>query len=324
MGGSGFRVFDQPADGEIRFELDFSHRQRLDELTWEAAGRLPRIATLHPNGSGDVDVTIDAARGYFFDVGPKHWELDSILELLREVAGEVEIAVLPELCLPNADELAEALAASPGDYPPLIVAGSAHVRSPGATHERRSNESRIYLDGEEVGAARKCHPFATKTIGEQQFSTALVEGITGEQKTVTVLGSNYTHLGVVICSDLIDDLIPKVLVTIGVNLLLVPSFSRSIGGFEGTTGAIADHCQGVAAVANAQLDGADRGRRGFLVSAAVPHVGALVGHLVPDGVDPRPQIAIIDPNKPMPDAVNWHSSAAESLDTDMRETSGNG
>jgi hypothetical protein len=142
-----YSLFPFSAKGQVRVVLDFSHGARIDELTWKGDAGLPRIATIHPEGGGEVAVnTIDSA--HFFDVQPARWDADAVMELLA-CASDVEIAVLPELSLPSPGELEKKLAENAGKCPPIVVAGSAHSRTTvaGNSHEIRSNESRVYLDG---------------------------------------------------------------------------------------------------------------------------------------------------------------------------------
>lgn len=101
--------------------------------------------------------------GEFFDVHPRRWDLEGVLELLERVK-DVEVAVLPELSLDRPDALEQALSKDPARYPRLVIAGSAHVRErTGSPEEVRANEARIYLDGELVGRHRKSRAYiATK------------------------------------------------------------------------------------------------------------------------------------------------------------------
>ena len=232
--GLGYALFDYPAGGDIQIALDFRNRDRLDELSWNESHRLPRIATVHPEQGGVAVESMDGAG--FFDVGPVEWDEEATLSLLRQAADEAEVAVLPELSLPHPEALETALGARPGEYPSLVVAGSAHRRErpPDGGREIRCNESRVYLDGACVAVARKCHPFATKRIGNRRFAQALSEDITAERKTITILSGRHTRLAVVICADLNDQRIPPMLVEAGVNLLLVPALTPDVGAFNGS------------------------------------------------------------------------------------------
>jgi hypothetical protein len=298
-----YSFFPFPAGGQMRVVLDFSHGDRIDQLTWREGEGLPRIATLHPEGGGRLKVE-EVGGGRFFGVRPAEWDADAVLALLAH-AGDAEIAVLPELSLPSPDALEAGLAASPGEYSPIVVAGSAHTRTKAAGGaEIRSNESRLYLDGELVAVARKHHPYATKQVGSDSFDEPQVENLTGEPKTITVLSGRRTRLAVVVCADLLDLDIPKLLVAAGVNLLLVPAMTKEIGSFNTPVCDIPGYCQGVSVMANTRWrsDG-----KPFLCMVGVPRPepGQQSAALDAAGVEPPPQIALIDPNKPLPEGVTW-------------------
>jgi len=252
--GCGCEFFRHAATGSVPVILDFRHRERLDEITWSEARRLPSVATLHPFlGEGHLDFNMVGTK--IFDVRPKRWSPEEVLEWLRSVRGH-QIAVLPELSLPSPDALAVSIAAAPADYPPLIVAGSAHVQRSGATGTIRSNESHVYLDGQLVNVHRKIHPLQTRTLGAHRFARGISEGITNEPKELLVLSGQHTRLAVVICADLNDAQIPMLLEAAGVNLLLVPALTYSPGAFNGAICGLASRCQAVCVVVNASLDGA--------------------------------------------------------------------
>lgn len=308
--GLGFRLFTHSLDEKVQVVLDFRHRERLDELTWSGAERLPSIATLHPFlGEGAIAIGT-RSRSAFFDVGPADWDRTDVLAQLEQVR-QAQIAVLPELCLPTPDALEAALAAEPERYPSLIVAGSAHIRQHDVARDReiRANESRVYLDGELVAVHHKIHRFATKDLPGQLLDRPLDEDITQERKTIRVLSGRYTRLAVVICADLNDQDIPWLLAEAGVNLLLVPALTPSVGAFNAAATGIASHCQGVAVIVNARLDPAT-GKKGheptFLVLAAVPrerHEDQLATY--PSGSDGQPTLGVIDPNLPLAAAMTW-------------------
>ena len=177
--------FPYSAGNRVKVVLDFAYRARIDELTANGPKGLPRIATVHPEGSGEVRPgTIEDGR--FFDVRPTSVEPARLLGLLSSVAKRAEIAVLPELCLSRPDELEDALADDPARYPPLVVAGSAHVRQVADNGEERANEARIYLDGKCVAVHHKHHQFATTKLAGRKYTHELREDLTSEQKTITV------------------------------------------------------------------------------------------------------------------------------------------
>jgi hypothetical protein len=304
-------------EGGAEVTLDFSHRERIDAIAWKD-GRLPRIATIHPNMSGSAIEITEENHQWFFGVRPKRWDVEVVLAQLglAHESEQAEIAVLPELCLPLADALEDALAADPGRYPSLVVAGSAHVReSPGAAgKEVRANESRIYLDGERVATHRKIHPFRTKLIGGRILERRISEGLTSERKQITVLAGEHTRLAVVICADLNDDTIPLLLQGAAVNFLLVPALTGGSGAFNAAIAGLACHHQAVVVIVNPTLE-RDSTKAGvpapFRVLAGVPRPEPAdqVGSF--PLVDEQPtEIGVIDPNAVLPRAMRWLSSAA--------------
>jgi predicted amidohydrolase len=306
LGELPYSLFPFSADEDVRVVLDFSHMERIDELTWSDQEGLPSIATIHREGSGEVTVDeVDRRRKRFFGVQPKDWDEEAVLGLLAAAKQDAEIAVLPELTLPRPGELQKALSKEPAKFPAIVVAGSAHTRdgtAAGEKHEIRSNESRIYLDGKCVAFARKHHVFATKTIGSETFPEPLKENLTVEQKTVMVLSGQKTRLAVVICADLIDAVIPRLLPAAGVNLLLVPAMTKKIGSFNPPICDIAGYCQGVAAIVNARWG--ETGKP-FLLMLSVPREQPSEQSIAIDGKAETTELAIFNPNEPLSVAVNW-------------------
>jgi hypothetical protein len=269
---SPFELFPHAAGGPVRVVLDYAHRERLDALTWSTSRHLPRIATIHPAlGKDDVTIGTSPTAKTFFDLMPKTFVLADLLVELRAARDKgIDLAVLPELSLPPGSGLETALAAAPAAYPPLIVAGSAHVRevSPASGLAVRANECEIYLDGRPIARHRKIHPYVLKDA-----RGARTEQLTGEQKTLRILAGEHTRLAVVICADLNDTLIPSLLESAWVNLLLVPALTDAPGAFGGVIGKLASICQAVAVVVNASrppIPTPQGPRQPFHVLAAVP------------------------------------------------------
>jgi hypothetical protein len=298
-----YSLFKFSARDQVRVVLDFGHRDRIDELGWSEERGLPRIATIHPDRGGALEVKVDGDR--FFDVRPEGWNPEAILALLAQAKGEgADIAVLPELSLPDPGALEKGLGANPESYPPLVVAGSAHCSTGAAAgNEVRSNESRIYLDGKCVAIAHKHHPFVTKDLLGESYPAGITENLTGEQKTIMVLSGRRTRIAVVVCADLNDLQIPQLLVAAGVNLLLVPAMTEKIGSFNAPLGDIAGYCQGVCAIANTRWS--DDGKP-FLSMVSVPREGpSQQSEAFPiKGTTPS-QLAIFNPNERLPGAVAW-------------------
>jgi predicted amidohydrolase len=301
-----FDLYNHIPGEEPRIILDFSLAERLDAVTWNEDKRLPLIATLHPKGGGEL-VIARQARGRFFGVQPALWDIEAIKSLLaRARAAGARVAVLPELSLPSPDALEGVLAASPGSYPEIVVAGSAHHEAPGAKGRARirANESRVYLDGKCVAVAHKHKAFRFRKLGIKRYRQTQWEDLSNEPKTITVLSGRNTRLAVAICADLQETMLPRLLEDAGVNLLAAPSMTPKIGSFTPSISGIAGHCQGVAVVANTRWDNTGEP---FLCMCAVPrpHPSEQLDAQAGDGREPAPELAILDPNKPLPGAVKW-------------------
>jgi hypothetical protein len=308
--GSGFYLFEFGASETVPVVLDFRFRDRLDQLTWSDRKALPRIATIHPElGRGGL-VIGEEGPSSFFDVRPRAFELEAVMQQLRKVAEEAEIALLPELSLPQVDALEKALADAPASYPALVVAGSAHhregVEEEGRVTEVRANESRIYLDGELVGRHRKIHPFELKRAPDgEKLEHPLREAITRERKPLTILAGDFTRLGVLICADLLDKKLPLQLEDAGVNLLLVPALTPDPGGFNGGICGLASRCQGVSVVANVDSSFFEVDEPPFTVMVGVPRSPAGEQSREYQGPDRFPAISVIDPNESLPEELDW-------------------
>jgi hypothetical protein len=301
-----FDLYNHLSGEEPRVVLDFSLAERLDAVTWKEDKRLPLVATLHPEGGGEL-VIARHARGRFFGVRPAHWDVEAIEALLvRAKTAGARVAVLPELSLPSPDALEKVLAANPRSFPEIVVAGSAHHEAPAPKGRSRirANESRVYLDGKCVALARKHKAFRFKKLGTRSYKRAQWEDLSNEPKTITVLSGHNTRLAVAICADLQETMIPRLLEDAGVNLLAAPSMTPKIGSFTPPVSGIAGHCQGVAVVANTRWD--DTGEP-FLCLCSVPrpHPSEQLDAQAGDGREPAPELAILDPNKPLPGALKW-------------------
>jgi predicted amidohydrolase len=289
--------------GQVRVVLDYAHRDRLDELTWDEEAGLPKIATAHPVVEDGFDCTVEGDR--FFHVRPKAWDPDAVKRLFEDAkAAGATVAVLPELSLPAPDALEHLIRREHKRFPPIIVAGSAHVEEANGAEPIRANEARIYLDGRFVARARKHHGFRTKKIAGASFAEALTEDLSREQKTIMVLSGTHTRLAAVICADLQEPRIPALLVAAGVNLLVVPTMTERIGSFNTSVSQVAGLCQGVAVLANTRW-GEDG--RPFLCLCAVPREepSQQTAALPDDGREPAPVLGLFDPNLPLPAAVTW-------------------
>lgn len=305
--GVGFELFRHKA-GHVEAVLDFTYRDRLDELTWSRTNRLPEVATFHAYlGEEALDIPFTGP-DRFFGVRPTRFDAEELSRQLQAVRT-VPIAVLAELSLPAPDAIEPMLAAKPSSYPPLVVAGSAHLHTTGPDGQPvRANESRVYLDGRLVMQHRKIHPLRTTKIGKQQFDRPAEEDLTREPKRLVVLASDHTRLAVVICADLNDGQVPHLLEAAGVNLLLVPALTYNPGAFNGTVCLLASERQGVSVIVNAELDpftplSGDEVAPFFVIAALpIADPNEQSGAFRPDA---RPLHGLVDPNQPLADAVNW-------------------
>jgi hypothetical protein len=301
--GCAARFFEYSATEQVRVSINYEHGGALDELGWGTGGRLPRIATLHPPGSTKLEANEEAGGTLFFDARPENWDPDHVLDLLRQVA-DIEIALLPELSVRDSDAFERAITGSPAEFPRLIVAGSTHLRE-SQSPEVRANESRVYLDGERIAAARKHHAYEARELNGKKIQPPAKENLSPEQKTIRILSGRETRLAVVICADAIDSYIPAKIPAAGVNLLLIPSFTPEPGSFTGPPTTIATTCQGVTVIANAPPADA---RTPFHGIAAVPRpLTRQQTALFPGGSTSPTEIAVVDPNLPMNarGAVQW-------------------
>lgn len=146
------------------------------------------------------------------------------------------------------------------------------------------------------------HAFRTGQLGTATFDPKLPEGITPGQKELHLLCGTSTRLGVVICADLNDELIPELLDDAGVNLLLVPSLSVSHGAFNGTLAWLASRRQGIGVIVNAGFEDGD----GFHAVVGLPRAKPeeQTGNFTGPETD-GPSLAYLDPAKPMAEAVVW-------------------
>lgn len=303
LSGYGHRLFEYKAGENVRVALDYSRRARLDELCWKEGRGFPRIATIHPDGCGEIAPNWTSPTE-FFDVEPERWDSDRALALLARAAEEAEIAVLPELSLPDSAALEEALTGESGRFPPLVIAGSAHLRErPEQGPEVRANEARIYLDCELIGAHRKCHPYPVRSFRGKRLPAMLTEALSPEPKTIVVYAGEHSRFAVVICADLTDDRIPQKLLAAGVSTLIAPSYTPKKGNFNGPIADLASRRQGIAVIANAPPIGAPTPFH-LMVAAPRPDPADQTTTFPLAGETPT-EIALFDPNKDFPEAITW-------------------
>ncbi len=314
---TGFRLFDN-VDRSITVTLDFSFRDQLDAIAWPSSwlppppgdelrplNCLPRIGTIHTRLDKDrLDYKID--KGRVFWVRPKDCSLDETWERL-EAVKQAQIAVLPELSLCSPDALQQKIEEDHKKYSPLIVAGSAHAIVQEGGKPTRVNECHVYIEGKLALRHRKIRPLDTRHIGNEPPPKDPIRENIDPQHQLTLLSGAKTRLAVVICSDLVDVGIPRLIEECGVNLLLVPSLTYRTGAFTGTTDKLATHCQGLSVVVNPILDKVEsHARAPFTTIATVPRSSA--NRKSREYFLPRRKTnpyAVLDPNQPLVGALQW-------------------
>lgn len=277
---AGFRVHRVPANDPLQVELDYS-RRGLDRITWDFSETADRVdgappswgpvaaASLHPYTDWDVDFdwAPEPKRDRWFWVRPKSFEADAILRNLRLAVAEepaARIAVLPELTLPVPDALEEDIRAAPAEYPPLIVAGSAHVEETVDGETVRGNVSITYMRGARLLVTRKYQPLALPEYGEEDLTP-------GSPHILRLPSDVHTRLGVAICADLQNPRLVQLFTSMGVNLLIVPSMTPVEGTFPAALAGPVGYCQAIGILANVVPP---KPERPFLVMLGRPFGGA--------------------------------------------------
>jgi hypothetical protein len=307
----GFGVYTGSI-GTVR--MTFEARHSLDEACWIIQPpSFPTVATIHPLADEEMKVPPDDVNDdWWFGTGPTPdagARTDILGQLRAAVAGAhdgapCQIALLPELSLPEPSALQSAVAEHWEELPALIVMGSAHVgNDPDVSEMRRANESCVYLLGAELFRHEKRHPFQTKAFTDGV--KLLPEGLT-PPGPLTIAAGTATHLGVVVCSDAMDNQITAVLNELGVNLLLVPALSPTPGSFNLALSGIASASQGIAVIANGTPP-PPRDDPLFMVLASVPHthVAAQTREFFLPAGGSRRAVGLFDPNVALADAMSW-------------------
>ncbi len=306
----GFLIYDG-ALGPVH--VSFAARDLLDEACWQRrpAG-LPVVAAVFPYPDGaalQVPPEI-VTEDWWFGTGPTEgaWQPDAIVAMLsaarQDTRGErhCAVAVLPELSVLDADELASLVRQHWASLPDVVVMGSAHVTRAGEDGEVRANETRVFARGVELFRHRKRHPFRTRQFTPDR-ERPLPEGLTPVTGISMAAGST-TTLAVLICADAFEIELVAALARLGVNLLLVPAMSPHEAAFHAAATVVASMCQGLCVVAN----GTPPGRHDqppFKVLVSAPHRGMPVRS---DAGPPGPGsavVALFDPNVPVGDALSW-------------------
>lgn len=244
--------------------LSFRHKERLDGALSgpsDESGELvpPPIAVIWPLDLSDFDLPAkERTEQHWFGLWPlaDRWSLANVIGALeRAAAAGCTIAILPELAVPDPDALGEAIrnGARMGRLPPLIVAGSAHIRTVRPLGPPlRSNESVTYLNGSEVLRHRKIHPYQTddtRIVGAGPGGRRS-EWLGTEGSALHVAMGESGRLAVLICADVLDADLHRQLIEVEANVVLVPAWTIDGRGFDALEGVV-NLNQAIVVVANA-------------------------------------------------------------------------
>jgi hypothetical protein len=318
-------------DYTFRDLLDLTCAQRLaarDRIDAKGSAtrlayQLPKIATVHPfGGDGMALPRVDDLRQRFFFVRPKLPSDDpsgvpapasttsaadqaskaqahqQVFDALTKAGKIAPIAVLPEFCLHSPDGLDTLIAKSTVPLADLIVAGSAHTED---ASRKRTNTSHVFLDRQPILRVEKHEPFVIRPGGK---NPNYVEDIAPSSRELLLAAGTATRLAVAICADLNSNDLLMAMVGAGVNLLLSPSWTPTIGGADRGLDALAGYCQCVGVIVNTPGHLlAKSGDKTFSACTSVPREG---GHAhFHDYPGTLPAVGVLDPNLPSADASSW-------------------
>lgn len=219
------------------------------------------LATGVPNGSEEefrLHVYGDSDLDRFFRYGPKDSasQRELLIRLLRRAAEEgASILVFPELCADGdcIAALTEAFHGAPASLR-LLVAGSHHIQ----TSEEMRNECVALLRGYNrplthskfapyVLRESKQEPEAGKE-GPQRLEVR--EGLSPSRRALTLFLTDDWSFTLLVCKDLLDPDVDRLLKSLGTSLLFVPALTDTIGQFKTYTAALAHANQAIVVVAN--------------------------------------------------------------------------
>jgi hypothetical protein len=287
------------------------------------AYQLPKIATVHPFGGGDMCLPrVDDLRRRFFYIRPRLPSDDpngvqaqasttpaadqaskvqahqQVFDALTKAGEAAPIAVLPEFCLHSPDGLDTLIAKSTVPLAELIVAGSAHTVDAAG---KRANTSHVFLDRYPILPVSKHEPFV---IRGGNAGTDYVEDIAPSSRVLSLVAGTATRLAVAICSDLNSHDLLTAMMWAGVNLLLSPSWTPTIGGADKGLETLAGYCQCVGVIANTPGHLLSKhGDTTFSACSAVPRQGDHARFHDYGGA--LPAVGVLDPNLPPTDTKYW-------------------
>lgn len=227
-----FRLCTPPAGMTVHALTGFT-----DEL--DVLDRIPEVATVAPLGATDARTAPKPTATGSFGHGPVDeaaaWDA-TIAMLAKAAAGDIEVAVVPELNLgPNVTP-----DLSGQTVPALVLCGSQHKVTP---EGMQVNEATLHVNGTLALTHDKMHPLQDLT--NASHAEDIVCG-----RRIELLFSRYWTVGVLVCADVNLPLVTRLVEDLGVNLLLVASMTTKPGFFEAALRSICERNQALVVWAN--------------------------------------------------------------------------
>lgn len=236
-------------DSRTRLNVAFDHRFEIPlaaalEITQEQDGL--GTATIHPN----VDLSelhIPEGRNVFGVIPSNEGKQSAtILPLLDRLVGlNTQVIVLPELTVTGKILRGIQTWLNEVDSPLLVAAGSEHIRLDG---DQVNISFGLLPDYDETLTHRKFVPWKTRTgtpeVRQEEIAVS---------RDITIYTGGRFRVCLAICKDVMDPETLPQLIRLGVNVLLVPSMSRSTDAFFARATQLATDGQGMSVVANNPL-----------------------------------------------------------------------
>ncbi len=204
-----------------------------------------------PNGSEEeflLESYGESGLSVLFHYGPKdsQSQRERLVGLLRRAAEEgASILVFPELCADGdcISALTEAFHEAPGTLR-LLVAGSHHVKTSGELQ----NECVALLRGYNRPLTHS--KFAAYVLRQGPGRPEAREGLFSWRRTLTLFLTDDWSFTLLVCKDLLDPDVDRLLKSLGISLLFVPALTPKISQFKTYTAALAHANQAIVVVAN--------------------------------------------------------------------------
>jgi predicted amidohydrolase len=209
------------------------------------------LATGVPNRSEEeflLEIYGDSDLARFFRYGPKDSasQRERLVRLLRRAAEEgASILVFPELCADGdcIAALTQAFHEAPATLR-LLVAGSHHIKNA----EELRNECVALVRGYHRPLTHS--KFAPYVLKQGPGQPEAREGLSPHRRTLTLFLTDDWSFTLLVCKDLLDPDVDRLLKSLGTSLLFVPALTAKISQFKTYTAALAHANQAIVVVAN--------------------------------------------------------------------------